>query len=194
MRFARSSKEGDQMQMGPALLPTPLSPMRGRVPSTEVQGTQTWHPMFSLLAIRRWSSGSVTGARTGIRSYPPLGPVLLRHEPKFVRLHGPAALQRAVPQPDLPLVVGASSGCIAFRSEDLYTTPPSASGRVGLAHNEKPSYFRHRPALHPACAFSMRVSKSTRTDPAASFRSGISQVFQAVKPSRPEAFLAVPMS
>ena len=34
--------------MGPASLPTPLSPMRGRVPSTEVQGTQTWHPMFSL--------------------------------------------------------------------------------------------------------------------------------------------------
>lgn len=44
------------------------------------------------------------------------------------------------------------------------------SCRVGLAHIEKPSHFRHRPALRPAKAFGTRVSKSTRTDPAASSR------------------------
>lgn len=43
--------------------------------NTSVQGTQTWHPMFPRPAIREWSSGSFTGARTGIRIYPPLGPV-----------------------------------------------------------------------------------------------------------------------
>lgn len=32
------------------------------------------------------------------------------------------------------------------------------SCRVGLAHIGKPSHFRHRPALRPAEAFSMRVS------------------------------------
>ena len=37
--------------------------------------TRTWHPMFSLLSIRRCSSGSVTGARTGIRFRPAAYPV-----------------------------------------------------------------------------------------------------------------------
>ncbi len=44
---------------------------------------------------------------------------------KTARLPSPAALQRAVPQPCLPLMAGGSNGHIAFRSEDLYTTPPS---------------------------------------------------------------------
>ena len=70
----------------------------------------------------------------------------------------------------LPLMAGASNGHIAFRSEDLYTTPPSAFGRFGPAHVRKPSHFRHRPTLRPAEAFCTRVSKSAWTDPVASFR------------------------
>lgn len=37
--------------------------------------TGTWHPMPSLPAIRKWSSGTLTGARTGIRLHPPIHPV-----------------------------------------------------------------------------------------------------------------------
>lgn len=57
--------------MGPALLPTPLSPMRGLV--SEEKGT--WHPMSPHQATRKRSSGYVTGARTGIRLHPPIYPV-----------------------------------------------------------------------------------------------------------------------
>jgi len=57
--------------MGPALLPTPLSPMRGLIS----EETGTWHPMFPLRAARKRSSGSLTGARTGIRLHPPTYPV-----------------------------------------------------------------------------------------------------------------------
>ena len=59
--------------MGPALLPTPLSPMRGLVRRREL-GIRC----FSLLSVRKRSSGSVTGARTGIRIHPPISPVRSR--------------------------------------------------------------------------------------------------------------------
>ena len=65
--------EGSPKQMGPALLPTPLSPMRGLVRRREL-GIRC----FSLLSVRKRSSGSVTGARTGIRLHPPISPVRSR--------------------------------------------------------------------------------------------------------------------
>ena len=181
--------------MGPASLPTPLSPIRGRVPSTEVQGTQTWHPMFShpfrpktSLQVLSPALAPASGSTLHSARFRP------RHDLAITRLPGPAALQRAVPQPGFPLMAGTSSGHIAFRSEDLYTMPPSASGRVGHAHNRTPSYFRHRPALRRSKLLCMRVSRGTRTGSAASSRFRISNVFQVVRPSRPEAFFAVPMN
>ena len=56
------------------------------------------------------------------------------------------------------VVVGASSGCFSFRSEDPPVLHPSASGRVGHARSGMTSRFRHRPALSPAEAFVTRVS------------------------------------
>ena len=51
-------------QMGPALLPTPLSPMRGPVRRQKL-GIRC----FPILP-PKWMSGSITGARTGIRFRP----------------------------------------------------------------------------------------------------------------------------
>ena len=151
--------------------------------NTSVQGTQTWHPMFPPPAIRKWSSGSFTGARTGIRIYPPLGPVSAACDPRIARLPCPAALQRAVPQPGLPLVDGAWNDHIAFRSEDLCAAASSATDRDGPARNEKPSPFRHRPALRPAKGLGTRVSKSAWTEPAASSRFRKALAFQIVRSS-----------
>lgn len=98
------------------------------------KGRVTWHPMFSLPLHPKMSLSVLSPALA-----PASGSTLhsarrrSRHDPKNARLPCPAALQRAVPQPCLPLVAGGSNGHIAFRSEDLYTTPPSPilPGRPG---------------------------------------------------------------
>jgi len=126
---------GAPKQMGPALLPTPLSPIRGRVPSTEVQETQTWHPMFSLPFRPKTSLPVLSPALAPASGSTLQSARSSRVAAEAVRLLSPADLQQAAPQPDLPFMAGASSGCIAFRSEDLVATPPSASDRVGPARN-----------------------------------------------------------
>ena len=108
--FAESPTE-----MGPASLPTPLSPMRGRVS----EDTGTWHPMFPRSLRSEDRSDRFRHRRSHRHPDPPSarpGSAALRSED--LRLPGPAALQRAVPR----------SGClngrllerrmVRFRSED----------------------------------------------------------------------------
>ncbi len=155
--------------MGPALLPTPLSPMRGLGFRRSQELGIRW---FSFRSVRRLSFQSITGARTGIRFHPPLYPVeCARSEnPRFCPRPTFNGRLRSLVFPCWP---DPSSGCIAFRSEDLHSTPPSASDRDGPAHGRTTSLIRHRPTLRPAEAIYMEVSRPAWTGSSTSFRFGI---------------------
>ena len=89
-----SEKEGLEKQMGPALLPTPLSPARGLVfrrTFRRALGARC----FPFIPASR-VSGSVTGARTGIRGLP-------------VCLSSQKLFRRSFRSRDLPSVVGPPS-------------------------------------------------------------------------------------
>ena len=62
-------------QMGPTSLPTPLSPMRGLDRQLNETGRNLASDVFPSAASEDAASGSVTGARTGIRLHPPTDPV-----------------------------------------------------------------------------------------------------------------------
>ena len=98
------------MQMGPASLPTPLSPMRGPA-LRQALGIQC----FPSGAIRRLRiKGSVTGARTGIRCHPPVDP---RRQRQVVRPSLPlrSGLRQAVPRSIPPSMAEALIGDSAIR-------------------------------------------------------------------------------
>ena len=182
--LAPGSATGARRQMGPASLPTPLSPMRGRVPSTRVfKGHRLgircfpFRPFENGLQVPSPALAPASGSTLRSARF------RLRCDPRIARLPCPAALQRAVPQPGLPLVAGASNDHIAIRSKDLCAAPSSATDRDGPARNEKPSPFRHRPALRPARGLGTRVSKSAWTEPAASSRFPKVPTFQIVRSS-----------
>lgn len=138
-------------------------------------------------------AGFVTGARTGIRIHPPFGPVRLRCGPKTSACLTRPPFNGRFRSLTFPWWPAPRTVASHVRSEDLVATPPSASGRVGPTHNRAPSRFRHRPALHQTEVFCTRVSRSARTGSATSSRFRIFVVFQVVKPSRLEGFVAVPI-
>jgi hypothetical protein len=132
--------------MGPASLPTPLSPMRGRVPSSEDQGTRNLaSDVFPSVPSEDFPSGSVTGARTGIWIHPPVDPL------RCARSQGPSlpsqtGLHQAVPQLGVPLV--------AVRLERLHRCP--------VRRPFLDATFGFRPGWPSSCRNTFAVPSSTR--------------------------------
>ena len=131
---------GPPKQMGPALLPTPLLPVRGhflvRRPSDEL-GTRC----FPVLPPKR-NSSSVTGARTGIRFRARLGPFASRPKPfraGFRRFPTPGPFQ--------------PSGRCLERYEDLAISHPFGFDRSSRPMSILRSRSFHRLASRPAGAF-----------------------------------------
>ncbi len=132
--------------MGPASLPTPLSPMRGRVPSSGDQGTRNLaSDVFPSGPSEDFPSGSVTGARTGIRIHPPADPL------GCARSQGPSlpsqtGLRQAVPQLGFPLM--------AFRLERSHRCP--------VRRPFLDATFGFRPGWPSSCRNTFAVPSSTR--------------------------------
>lgn len=176
------------------MLPTPLSPIRGRVLKPKSKGRELGIRCFPFRSVRRHSFRFCHRRSHRHPAPPSIRSGLAALRSGDLRLPHPTVLQRAAPQPGFPLMAGASSGCITHPVRRPSCNASSASDRVGPARRRTTTRLRHRPALHLAEAFHMRVSRFARTGSATSFRSGISQVFQIVRSSGPEAFLAVPIS
>ncbi len=164
-------------EMGPASLPTPLSPMRGQAP----QGCRNLASDVSASIHPRMGASFVTGARTGIRIHPPSGRSgRVRSEDRRLplrptfdgRLRGPAFHCWPAPRTVASHV----------RPESLDATPPSASGRAGPTRGEAHSRFRHRLALRRTKSFARIVSRSAWTGSDTSFKDAVSVVLQVVRP------------
>ncbi len=172
-------------EMGPALLPTPLSPTRGLARRREL-GIRC----FPIDPPKR-TSGSVTGARTGIRIYPPDAPF------RFAKSRSPSDF---LPGPsfngrfrDRAFHWPAPRTVALLRSEDLRSAS-SAPGRLARPVLELRRVSVTDLTLRRTEVLCTEASRPARTGSATSSRFEILLVFQAVKLSRPEGFRSVPMT
>jgi len=174
------------MQMGPAFLPTPLSPMRGHVRKRAL-GIRCF-PFWSL---RRFS---IRFCHRCSHRHPKLPSNLLlpNMSGRNLLCSVAACLHLATPQPDLPLMVGANpiSRC-TFRR--IFPALSAAAGRLALLI----SRYLRLPFIDCHCAgskpFTQSVSRHAWTDLKTSLRLKTLSYFQIVRPSNLKAFLSAPM-
>jgi len=135
------------------------------------------------------SSGSVTGARTGIRIHPPAGSSRAIGAEAVSSLAYPTLNRRL--RGRMPRT-GPSSGC-ASSGPKTFRNAPIGRRPGGPARDEIPSHFLHRvPSVRPKPS-ARGHSRCARTDPATSFRFEFLPFYQAVRPSSSKEFRSVPI-
>lgn len=176
---------GAETQMGPASLPTPLSPTRGLV-RRRALGVRC----FAVL-LRRNAEVRVCHRRSHRHPDPPSG---------GFRIGAPGRSLRLPPHPP-PSTGGSAVGC---RKPVPRTVAPRRVRRPSKRplgrRPDDPARERNDFAL-PSSSPSLRAealaegfSGCARTGPATSSRFGIIQGCQVVRPSNPDRFRPVPMS
>lgn len=152
------------MQMGPASLPTPLSPMRG-LPSWQSHLRKRLAPVFQRLP------GEPDLSLPSPALAPASGSVGWR-----VPVRRPFLSRSAVPRPVEPCWPVISNGSAQARTFAV-PRPPTGSSGLATALLSRPSQAVH---LHPAETFCRCSSKTARTVSVTSKRSGKFHVFRSL--------------